>query len=362
MVDEKADGTCRVRWSDPYEKKTREAQYHCDAGRDDILKAPNYSDSRGYGWESGFMFTEGPDRGDLYDFEASSEEQDFTTSDTLLLLGVLLILIGLVGGNLRALPRVLGVEARLVRRATRLAEAAVWAAEDYARAVDAVRDAGRHGSLDAAPDPELVRSLWVLREAGPQTRRAAADAQDLVNRMRPLLEEAAPPPGCGTGSKPGRPPAPTPRRRSPSCADCWPTPNGTACGSGSRRHRSTCSGGRTPTGPPSQPGRTSSGTLTPTDGSWRDSRLARPRPGRSLSGAAVGAADRPARNWSRTDGTRATGSAGTRATLTPCARVPGLPTPPAEAHDALGLRQGEARAIGWPGCRRRPAQARPTRW
>ncbi|MEU5380605.1 MULTISPECIES: hypothetical protein [unclassified Streptomyces] len=192
VVDEKADGTCRVRWNDPYEKKTREAQYHCDAGRDDILKAPNYSDSRGYGWESGFMFTEGPDRGDLYDFEASSEEQDFTTSDTLLLPGVLLILIGLVGGNLRALPRVLGVEARLVRRATRLAEAAVWAAEDYARAVDAVRDAGRHGSLDAAPDPELVRSLWVLREAGPQTRRAAADAQDLVNRMRPLLEEAAP--------------------------------------------------------------------------------------------------------------------------------------------------------------------------
>ncbi|MFE1853282.1 hypothetical protein [Streptomyces sp. NPDC059489] len=192
VVDEKADGTCRVRWSDPYEKKTREAQYHCDAGRDNILKAPNYSDSRGYGWESGFMFTEGPDRGDLYDLEASSEEQDFTTSDTPLLLGVLLILIGLVGGNLRALPRVLGVEARLVRRATRLAEAAGWAAEDYARAVDAVRDAGRHGSLDAAPDPELVRSLWVLREAGPQTRRAAADAQDLVNRMRPLLEEAAP--------------------------------------------------------------------------------------------------------------------------------------------------------------------------
>ena len=192
VVDEKADGTCRVRWSDPYEKKTREAQYHCDADRDDILKAPNYSDSRGYGWESGFMFTEGPDRGDLYDFEASSEEQDFTTSDTLLLLGVLLILIGLVGGNLRALPRVLGVEARLVRRATRLAEAAGWAAEDYARAVDAVRDAGRHGSLDAAPDPELVRSLWVLREAGPQTRRAAADARNLVNRLRPLLEEAAP--------------------------------------------------------------------------------------------------------------------------------------------------------------------------
>ncbi|WP_405892282.1 hypothetical protein OG612_17355 [Streptomyces sp. NBC_01527] len=191
VVDEKADGTCRVRWSDPYEKKMREGPYHCDAGRSDILKAPNYADSRGYGWASGFMFTEGPDRGDLYDFEAVSEE-DLTTSDAFLLPGVLLILIGLVGGNLRALPRVLGVEARLVRRATRLAEASGWAAEDYARAVDAVRDAGRHGSLDAAPDPELVCSLWVLREAGPQTHRAAADARDLANRLRPLLEEVAP--------------------------------------------------------------------------------------------------------------------------------------------------------------------------
>ncbi|MET9142726.1 hypothetical protein [Streptomyces sp. NPDC004042] len=191
VVDEKADGTCRVQWSDPYEKKTREGPYHCDAGRSDILKAPNFQDSRGYGWESGFMFTEGPNRGDLDDSKASSGE-DFTTSDTLLLLGVLLILIGMVGGNLRALPRVLGVEAQLVRRATRLAEAAGWAAEDYARAVDAVRDAERHGSLDAAPDPELVRSLWVLREAGPQAHRAAADARDLAKRLRPLLREAAP--------------------------------------------------------------------------------------------------------------------------------------------------------------------------
>ncbi|WP_225804285.1 hypothetical protein [Streptomyces sp. NK15101] len=191
VVHEKADGTCRVRWTDPYAKKTREGPYHCDVGRSDLLKAPNYGDSRGYGWASGFMFTEGPDRGDLYDVDAGSEE-DLSASDTLLLLGVLLILTGLVGGNLRALPRVLGVEARLVRRAIRLAEAAGWASEDHARAVDAVRDAGRRGELGAVPDPDLVRALWVLREAGPQARAVAATARKFAARLRPLLEKAAP--------------------------------------------------------------------------------------------------------------------------------------------------------------------------
>ncbi|MGW8764567.1 hypothetical protein ACWGN5_18885 [Streptomyces sp. NPDC055815] len=196
VVHEEADGTCRVRWSDPYEKKTREGPYHCDAGRSELLKAPNYGDSRGYGWASGFMYTEGPDRGDLYDVEGPAEE-DLSTPDALLLLGVLLMLTGLVGENLRALPRVLGVEARLVRRAVRLAEAAGWASEDYARAVDAVRDAGRRGELGEAPDPELLRALWVLREAGPQADAAAAAARELADRLRPLLEQAAPAAGLG---------------------------------------------------------------------------------------------------------------------------------------------------------------------
>lgn len=193
VVDEKADGTCRVRWHDPYEKKTREGRYHCDAGRSEILKAPNYGDSRGYGWASGFMFTEGPDRGDLYDVEApTDDEADYTASDTFLVFGVLLILIGLIGGNLRALPRVLGVEARLVRRAAALAEAAGWAAGDYAQAVEAAREAGARGELGTAPDPELVRALWVLREAGPQAHRSAEAARELADRLAVLLEQAAP--------------------------------------------------------------------------------------------------------------------------------------------------------------------------
>ncbi|MFE5140695.1 hypothetical protein ACFRDV_23965 [Streptomyces fagopyri] len=192
VLDEKPDGSCRVRWMDPYQTRTREASYQCDPGRSDLLKAPQYSDS-GYGWETGFMLTEGPDRGNLEDLAA---ESDFGYSDDFLLLGAALIALGLIGGNLRALPRVLGAEARLIRRAARLSEAAEWAAEDYEKAVETVREAGRHGVLsqasDADPDARLVTTLWLLREAGPQARETAALGQQLTNQLHGLLDDAAP--------------------------------------------------------------------------------------------------------------------------------------------------------------------------
>ncbi|MEU8759631.1 hypothetical protein [Streptomyces sp. NPDC048659] len=199
VVDEKPDGTCRVRWVDPYQKKVREAPYHCDAGRADSLKAPQYFDHRGYGWESGFMITEGPDRGNLEDLTA---EPDLGASGVLLLLGVPLIGVGLIGGNLRALPRVMGVRAGLVRRATRLSEAAAWAAEDYERALAAVREA-EHRALPSrasggTPDPRLVTALWALREAGPQARETAALARALADRTHALLHYAAPAAGLRT--------------------------------------------------------------------------------------------------------------------------------------------------------------------
>ncbi|MFJ3499202.1 hypothetical protein [Streptomyces sp. NPDC090135] len=40
VLDEKPDGSCRVRWIDPYQKRAREASYRCDPGRSDLLKAP----------------------------------------------------------------------------------------------------------------------------------------------------------------------------------------------------------------------------------------------------------------------------------------------------------------------------------
>ncbi|MEV7796240.1 hypothetical protein AB0O68_30275 [Streptomyces sp. NPDC087512] len=160
-------------------------------GRSDLLKAPQYQ--HGYGWESGLMLTEGSQRGNLED---PAVGQDLRGADIFLLTGTLLITLGLIGGNLRALPRVLGVQARLVRRATALSEAAASAAEDHERAVAAVGEAKRHDALahDAGSDPgsPLVTALWVLREAGPQARETAALGRKLTDRLHGLRDDAAP--------------------------------------------------------------------------------------------------------------------------------------------------------------------------
>ncbi|MEV6955510.1 hypothetical protein [Streptomyces sp. NPDC051183] len=193
VLEEEPDGSCRVRWIDPYQKRAREAAYDCDADRADSLKAPQYPDSRGYGWATGFMFTEGPDRGELEDLGG---ESDLGASDVFLLLGAPLITLGLIGGNLRALPRVLGAEPRLVRRAARLSGAARCVVEDYERAVEAVREAGHRGALaetsGGGSDARLVTALWLLREAGPQARETAALGRGLVERMAGPLRDAAP--------------------------------------------------------------------------------------------------------------------------------------------------------------------------
>ncbi|MFI8514423.1 hypothetical protein ACIGHB_25180 [Streptomyces sp. NPDC085460] len=204
VVEEKPDGACRVRWSDPYAQRVREEPYRCDPTRSSLLKAPNWGDSRGYGWQSAFMYTEGPDQGDLEDPDAGvAFENDGDPGGIVLAWGILAIAVGLVGGNLRALPRTLGVEARLVRRATALAEAAGWTARDHERAMEAARGAGRQGEFGAAPDPELVRALWVLREAGPESRRTAQAARELSDRLAVLLEEAAPAAGLGNRLRSG---------------------------------------------------------------------------------------------------------------------------------------------------------------
>lgn len=148
--------------------------------------------SRGYGWETGFMLTEGPYRGDLEDLA----EPGLGPSDAFLLLGAPLVSLGLIGGDLRALPRIIGVEGRLVRRATRLSDAAGRVAEDYGRAVAAVRVGGYHGVLpqpsDRVPDTGLLTALWVLREAGPQAHETAILGRELAKQLHGLLDDAAP--------------------------------------------------------------------------------------------------------------------------------------------------------------------------
>ncbi|WP_445528752.1 helix-hairpin-helix domain-containing protein [Streptomyces cyslabdanicus] len=138
VLDEKPDGKCRVRWTDPFAHREREAPYQCDADRDEILKAPNYA---------------------------------------------------LVGGNISALNRGRGARAKVVRAATRLREAAALVAQDHGRAVEAVRAAWTplhrelvDGELSRMPVTRLRETAGMrstvkqLEKAGVRTVRDVLDA------------------------------------------------------------------------------------------------------------------------------------------------------------------------------------------
>ncbi|MGW1549764.1 hypothetical protein [Streptomyces sp. NPDC002346] len=143
VLDEKPDGACTVRWTDPFEHREREEPYLCDAERDPILKAPNYEPISGHGWDTGFVVAEGSDKGELHSLDEEGEGTDgrIELSDTLVAVGLLLTVIGVVGGNIRSLFRVIGVNPEVIRRARRLSEAAALVAQDHRRAVETVRKA-----------------------------------------------------------------------------------------------------------------------------------------------------------------------------------------------------------------------------
>ncbi|MGP3776339.1 hypothetical protein ACTWJ8_36465 [Streptomyces sp. SDT5-1] len=215
VVDEKPDGTCTVRWEDPFrdDGTRREAAYLRDPDRDPHLKAPAYDEVTGYGWESGFVYVDGPDKGDL---EPSARDQDpgdspYALSDTLVIVGLPLLAIGLVGGNVRAAGRALGVRPKLVARAQRLCDEAESVTRDHARAVEAVREAWAALGVGQADVPTalasvarrgaherdrrtvaLLVSLRVVLEAGPATARVVRRAEQLAATLRPLLWAAEP--------------------------------------------------------------------------------------------------------------------------------------------------------------------------
>ncbi|MFB8210888.1 hypothetical protein [Streptomyces sp. NPDC056010] len=143
VLAEKPDGTCTVRWTDPYDRSKREGAYRCDPDRDPQLKAPSYDPETGHGWDSGFVVAEGPDKGELYALGQDDEVYDerIALSDRLIMFGLPLLTVGLVGGNIRAAARLSGVRPGLVDRAWRLAGAAAAVEEDRTRAVEAVREA-----------------------------------------------------------------------------------------------------------------------------------------------------------------------------------------------------------------------------
>ncbi|MEW2344623.1 hypothetical protein [Streptomyces griseoaurantiacus] len=98
VLDERPDGSCGVQWYGPPQERTREAAYACGPERSDLLKAPRYAEDEG--WETGFLVIEGPERRNLEQLAPEPTRPE----DVLLVLGVPLIALGLLGGNLRALP------------------------------------------------------------------------------------------------------------------------------------------------------------------------------------------------------------------------------------------------------------------
>ncbi|MFF6780153.1 hypothetical protein [Streptomyces sp. NPDC012510] len=102
VVAEDAQGRCTVTWSDPWSGDTRRGPFRCDPGRDPIL-----SD-----WETGFVVSYGPWKGDLYnaDLEGTSAN---AVNDWLLVVGFLVLVGSGVAGGVRVARR--AAERRLAR-------------------------------------------------------------------------------------------------------------------------------------------------------------------------------------------------------------------------------------------------------
>ncbi|MFE9885592.1 hypothetical protein [Streptomyces scopuliridis] len=130
VVREQPDGACTVRWTDPFRGDEREGPYQCDADRDPILKAPDYDPDTGFGWETGFVVAEGSHKGDLHSLGQDDDvDGRLAISDGMLVGGLFLTIIGVVGGNIRSLARMTGVNPEIVRRTRRLRDAAALVAQ-----------------------------------------------------------------------------------------------------------------------------------------------------------------------------------------------------------------------------------------
>ncbi|WP_326737166.1 hypothetical protein [Streptomyces sp. NBC_01022] len=101
VIGERADGRCEVRWTDPFDGQTRTGPFHC-SGYTGLLE----------GWDTGFVVSYEPFKGDLYDSELRGTPA-FSTTDTVALGGLALAAAGIVGGTIRV------VRARRLRNRAR---------------------------------------------------------------------------------------------------------------------------------------------------------------------------------------------------------------------------------------------------
>ena len=142
VLSEAPDGTCTVRWTDPFALVEHTGPYQCDPYRPASFKAPLYEPGTDLGWDVGHVLAEGAEKGALYSLDDDEDiEASFALSDQLLGIGLLPTIIGLIGGNIRSLARLSGVRPAVVRKGERLRQRAVQVAQDHARAKEAVRTA-----------------------------------------------------------------------------------------------------------------------------------------------------------------------------------------------------------------------------
>lgn len=88
-ISERADGGCNVRWTDPFDGRARTGAFPCHG----------YTGRPG-DWDTGFVVSYGPFRGDLYDAELRGTAA-YSTTDGVGLGGLALAAVGLVGGTIR---------------------------------------------------------------------------------------------------------------------------------------------------------------------------------------------------------------------------------------------------------------------
>lgn len=192
VLREDSDGTCTVQWTDPFESGEREGPYLCDPERDPSLKAPDYDPGSDFGWDTGFVLADGPDRGELYSLEESEDASESSgVSDQLLVGGLLLTIVGLIGGNIRSLSRLSGVNPAVVRRARRLREVAGQVAGDHARAVAAVRDAWAPLHHDRVNEQLGRIPVGRLRQTGKSPLPTKELERNGVRSVRDVLDAGA---------------------------------------------------------------------------------------------------------------------------------------------------------------------------
>ncbi|MFJ9680137.1 hypothetical protein ACIRP2_19025 [Streptomyces sp. NPDC101194] len=100
VIGELGDGRCVVRWTDPYGGRTRTGPFHC---------APYRGSVEGY--ESGYVVSYPPFKGDLYDAELRGTRA-FTVTDGVGFSGLALVAVGVVGGAVRLVVRGRGSRGR----------------------------------------------------------------------------------------------------------------------------------------------------------------------------------------------------------------------------------------------------------